>query len=85
MDRLLFEIYNDTYNITPKYNLGETELNKKLSAKWEEVQKALGSEFLDSLLSLDGERIDREGFYCYREGFRLGVNLMLEALTSATG
>ena len=23
MDSLLFEIYNDTYNITPKYNLGE--------------------------------------------------------------
>lgn len=48
------------------------------------MQKTLGSEFLDSLLSLDGERIDREGFYYYREGFRLGVSLMLEALTSAT-
>ena len=28
--------------------------------------------------------MEQEGFYCYREGFRLGVNLMLEALTSAT-
>ena len=84
MDRLLFEIYNDTYNITPKYNLGEAELNKKLSAKWEEVQKALGSEFLDCVLELDGKRMEQEGFYCYREGFRLGVNLMLEGLTSAT-
>ena len=84
MDSLLFEIYNGNYCTAPKYDLGEAELNKKLGAKWDEVQKALGSEFLDCLLSLDGERIDREGFYYYREGFRLGVSLMLEALTSAT-
>ena len=39
---------------------------------------------LDGLLELDGKRMEQEGFYCYREGFRLGVNLMLEVLTSAT-
>ena len=84
MDGLLFKIYNGDYDITQRYVQEQAELNKKLGAKWDEVEKALGSEFLDSLLSLDGERIDREGFYCYREGFRLGVSLMLEALTSAT-
>ena len=84
MDRLLFEIYNDTYSIAPKYDLREAEFNKKLGEKWEKVQKALGDEFLDSLLSLDGERIDREGFYYYREGFRLGVSLIFGGFTSAT-
>ncbi len=84
MDGLLFKIYNGDYDITQRYVQEQAELNKKLGAKWDEVEKALGSEFLDCVLELDGKRMEQEGFYCYREGFRLGVNLMLEALTSAT-
>lgn len=43
-----------------------------------------GDGFMDRLLDLEAERDDRRAFHYYRAGFRLGVRLMLEALTPAS-
>ena len=44
-----------------------------------------GDKFTDRIFDLEGELEDRRSFQSYRAGFTLGVRLMLEALTSATG
>ncbi len=84
MPSLLYEIYNGDYDITPKWDEKQQELSRKLCAEWEKAEKMFGGAFTDRLMELEGERDDRRAFHYYREGFRLGVRLMLEALTSAT-
>ena len=46
--------------------------------------KALLFHALPIQLQYAVQKFAPKGLYCYREGFRLGVSLMLEALTSAT-
>ena len=84
MPSLLYEIYNGDYSVTPKWDEKQQELAKKLCAEWEKVEKMFGDAFTDRLLELEAEQDDRRAFHYYREGFRLGARLMLEALTSAT-
>lgn len=81
MDSLLYQIYSGEYDFTPKRDKKQQELYAEL----DKVQKVFGDEFIDRLLELEGEREDRRSFQSYRAGFCLGVWLMLEALTSATG
>ena len=85
MNSLLYELYNGDYDTIPKWDLAQRELEKKIGDEWDKVQKMLGDEFVDRLLTLEAERADIRNFRYYREGFQLGVRLMLEALTSATG
>lgn len=84
MDSLLYEIYTGDYDITPKRDKKQQELGKEICAEWEKIEKMFGGAFTDRLLDLEGEREDWQDFHYYRAGFRLGVRLMLEALTSAT-
>lgn len=85
MDSLLYQIYSGEYDFTPKRDKEQQELYKKLCAEWDKVQRMFGDKFTDRIFDLEGELEDRRSFQSYREGFRLGVRLMLEALTSATG
>jgi len=85
MTGLLYKIYNGDYDITPKQDKTQQELCKKLYAEWDKIQETLGGEFADHILGLEGELEDWRAFHYYREGFRLGVRLMMEVLTSATG
>ena len=80
MDSLLYEIYSSNYDITPKRDKTQQELDEKLCAEWDKVQKMFGDEFIDRLFELEGEKEGWRAFHYYREGFRLGVRLMLEAL-----
>lgn len=84
MDSLLYDIYNGDYDITPKWDKKQREMTEKLCAEWDKVQTMFGDQFLDRLLELEGERDDQRAFHYYREGVRLDVRLMLEALTSPT-
>ena len=83
MDSLLYKIYSGEYEFTPKRDKEQQELCEKLCAEWDKVQTVFGDEFMDRLLELEGEQDDRRGFQSYRAGFRLGVRLMLEAVTPA--
>lgn len=81
MDSLLYQIYSGEYDFTPK----REEKQPALYAELDKVEKMFGGAFVDRLLELEGELEDRRSFQSYRAGFCLGVRLMLEALTSATG
>ncbi len=85
MSGLPYETYSRDYDITPKRGKEQQELERKLFAEWDKVQKMFGDAFVDRLLELEGEREDWRAFHYYQAGFRLGVRLMVEALTSATG
>ena len=80
MKSLLHEIFNDEYDITPNRDKTQRELDEKLCAEWDKVQRMFGDEFIDRLFELEGEKEGWRAFHYYREGFRLGVRLMLEAL-----
>ena len=85
MSSLLYQIYSGEYDFTPKRDKEQQELYKKLYREWDKVQRMFGDEFADRVFDLGGELNDRRAFQSYRAGFCLGVRLMLEALTSATG
>lgn len=85
MKNLLYEIYSGEYDFTPKRDKKQQELEEELYTRWDQVERMFGDGFTDRLLELEGEREDRRSFQYYRAGFCLGVRLMLEGLTSATG
>ena len=80
MKDILREIFDDEYDITPKRDKTQQELDEKLCAEWDKVQRMFGDKFIDRLFELEGEKEEWRAFHYYREGFRLGVRLMLEAL-----
>lgn len=43
-------------------------------------QDVFGDEWIDRLLELEGAQAERQMFQCPQAGFRLGAQLMLEAL-----
>lgn len=83
MDGLLYQIYSGEYDFTPERDKEQQELYKKLCAEWDKVQRVFGNEFIDRIFDLEGELDDRRSFQAYQAGFRLGVRLMLEAVTPA--
>ena len=70
----------EAYKKRQASNLAQTAEYEKLCAEWDKVQKMFGDEFIDRLFELEGEKEGWRAFHYYREGFRLGVRLMLEAL-----
>ena len=85
MDSLLYQIYSGEYDFNPERDETQRQLYKKLYEEWDKVQRMFGDEFIDRVFNLEGELDDRRAFQSYRAGFCLGVRLMLEALTPATG
>lgn len=83
MDSLLYQIYSGEYDFTPERDEKQQELYKKLYAEWDKVQHMFGDEFTDRVFELEGELEHRRAFQYYQAGFRLGVRLMLEAVTPA--
>ncbi len=81
MNSLLYQLYTGDYDTTLERDKRQRELDRKIYDEWEKVQKMFGDSFTDRLFELEGEREElREFIY-----FSLGIQLMLEALTSATG
>lgn len=80
MESILQQLFNGTYDITPKPDQKQQELLAQIFAETDRIQAALGADFLDRLLSLDGERAERQNFHYFRSGFLAGARLMLEIL-----
>ena len=80
MKPLLREIFDGEYDITPKRDKRQQELNRQIIAEWDKMQRMFGDEFVDRLFSLEAEQKDWQDFHFYQAGFRFGVRLMLEAL-----
>ena len=80
MESILYQLFNDTYDITPKPDEKQQQLVQRILGEWEEIEEALGQEFVDRLAELEGEREDWRNYQYFRSGFRLGIRLVLEAL-----
>ena len=83
MNSLLFELYNGDYDVTPKLDKAQEEINRNLCVLLEQIQEQLGLDTVDQLTGLYAQRGDLSDFRYYREGFRLGVQLMLEVFMPA--
>ena len=85
MKSILYDIYNGDYDITLNRDKKQQELYAQLCDEWEKVQAVFGDELIDRIINIEGELDDIRHFHYYREGFRLGIRLMLEALTPRPG
>ena len=80
MGNILYELFSGDYDITSKPDERQQKLCAQIYAELDKVEAVLGDEYLDCLLRLDSERVERQSFQYYRSGFLLGTRLMLEAL-----
>ena len=83
MDSLLYQLYAGDYDTTLKPDKEMRELDKKLWAERDKVQRMFGDAFMEHFLEVEDEWEDLRSFYFYQAGFRLGIRLMLEALRPA--
>ena len=80
MKNILREMFDGDYDITPKRDRRQRELDEKLCEEWRKVQQMFGTQFVDHLSMMEREQEDLRAFHYYRAGFRLGMRLMLEAM-----
>ena len=81
MDSLLYELYNGNYDIGTYREEAEEKIAKEITPLLAEVKAKFGREFVDRLTGLYVDQGMLSDYRYYREGFRLGVRLMLEVLT----
>ena len=77
---ILTDIYNDEYHPQATRPIMPQDLRKKDLAFWEKATEVLGSECVDTHLYHLCEEEHLNNIHYFREGFRLGVQLMLEAM-----
>ena len=80
MESILYQLFIGDYDITPRPDKKQQQLVQRILGEWEEIEEALGQEFVDRLTELEGEREDWRNYQYFRSGFRLGIRLVLEAL-----
>ena len=85
MSSLLYELYRGEYDIGTYREENEEKIARELTLVLTEVKAKFGVEFADRLSGLYVDQRALSDYRYYREGFALGVRLMLEAFTSATG
>jgi len=76
----LHDIYNNEYFPAEPTDEMPPELCDKRRAFLDEIQKTMGEKFLAEHWGGFVEANQFGNFVCFREGFRLGVSLMLEVL-----
>ena len=83
MSDILIMLFNGTYDPTPNVNDEQRELLSQLNSLSQPVQDLLGLEFVDRFNAVHAELEEYSGQHYFREGFRLGARMMLEALGPA--
>lgn len=73
MERILYELFSGDYDITPERDKKQQELSKASLAELDKIASVFGSEFVDHLCELEGEREEWRNFQYYHSGFLLGV------------
>lgn len=77
---ILQDIYNESYFPSESVQKTPQALQDKRWAFFDEIEKGMGVEFIERHWG-DLSEFDQQRDYAnFREGFRLGVSLMLEAL-----
>lgn len=84
MDSILNSLFNGTYHPTPVLTKTQRELISQLDPLQDQVQQAFGLDFLDQMADLQAELGRCSEHFYFIEGFRLGAQLMLEALPPLT-
>lgn len=83
MKSLLKELYYGSYERrfvrTPEYNAAAEAMSKV----WDAAEAKLGQETREALWNTAFDLADLEGYQDFRDGFRLGVSLMLEVFPQA--
>ncbi|MCM1297574.1 MAG: hypothetical protein NC311_18710 [Muribaculaceae bacterium] len=77
---ILTDIYNDEYHPQDTRPILPQDLREKDLAFWEKASEVLGREFVDAHLYRLCEIEHFNDYHHFREGFRLGVLLMLEVM-----
>lgn len=80
MEDILYQLFSGEYDITPERDKKQQELCAQIFSELDRVEAAFGTEFLDRLLDLDGERAQQEHYQYYRSGFLTGACLILEVM-----
>lgn len=80
MQSILYQLFSGKYDTTPEWDKKQRELSKASLVELDKVAAVFGSEFVDRLCDLQGEREEWRNYLYYRSGFVLGARLMLEAL-----
>lgn len=83
MDDFLYQFFCGDYDPTPERDREDKALSGQSGQFISAVKEAFGLDFMDRWGEIEGERADRRAFQYYREGFRLGVRLVLEAIRPA--
>lgn len=77
---IIEEIYHGQY----QPQAGRPNYPRNLQAEdiafWDKVTEVMGSDFVDAHLYRLSKKADLTDLYHFREGFKLGVRLMLEAV-----
>lgn len=81
MNPILLQLLHGDYHPTPFLTKKQVELSKQLLPYCESVQRWFGLDFLDSMSELQGEISEISQENAFADGFRLGAQLMMEALT----
>ena len=55
MKNILREIFDDEYDITPKRDKRQRELDLEPCEEWDKVERMFGGEFVDRILELEGD------------------------------
>lgn len=75
---ILADIYNERYHAQASRPHYPQELREKDLAFWEKATQALGGDVVDAHLYKLCEKENLNDIHHFREGFKLGVQLMLE-------
>ena len=81
LDKIYYEMYLQKLPETAEYK----EVRERSLAIWEEAAEILGPEFSDKVWNNLVELSTVGSHHDFKEGFRLGVQLMLEARTQPGG
>lgn len=85
MENILYQLFTNGYDITPKQDETQQELLRQILAEWNKIKQVFGCEFADHLRELETRREDGQNLHYYRSGFSLGVRLMLEIFGFTSG
>ena len=75
---ILADIYNERYHAQASRPHYPQELREKDLAFWEKATQALGGDVVDTHLYKLCEKENLNDIHHFREGFKLGVQMMLE-------
>ena len=77
---ILQDIYNENYTLADPETQMPVSMRNKERAFYNAVEEAMGADFMESHWNNLCKAEDFRRFNDFREGFRLGVSLMLELL-----